>query len=437
MPCTQMYISEYEIKLRLCQSSFIANMVKILFSVIAAAVAVEDDVTALLQVSAGVRHQVSKGQLILAAVSKDSSKETICVKAAAGDVAPITGSFTAKMSQQAVEVAVGSVAQEAGSFCVPTQDVLLLQRTLGLATAQDFEAALGRKGETAATATTTTKKYVRYTKANEGKWDFGEDAPTDLAAVEQCPSAASLLQTMDATVSKKKEAAPLTNDQKRVCSCRKALEEMSEGLWNYTGTDAGAAQFTELVNGHSLLQSLDGALSKKGEEGRTPKQKQMLAFKHVTCHQATDTNTATWESVAKGLNNEWLGVVKTQAKIGDKKADVTHCDQGWVLKSACSEILKEPDMLKDLDKDSQATIKIINAAAKVYFTAHEVVVAEDDEDEVCEYGVAPAACSVKGLSKGCCNYWKTFSSDPTTGDVTKCSSTADLEAVKTLQCGTR
>jgi len=365
---------EYDIKLRLCQSSFTANMVKILFSVIAAAVAVEDDVTALLQVSAGVRHQVSKGQLILAAVSKDSSKDTICVKAAAGDVAPITGSFTAKMSQQAVEVVVGSVAQEAGSFCVPTQDVLLLQRTLGLATAQDFEAALGRKGEEATTTTTTTLEYVRYNSSdpNAAAWVFTGDFPENgFSFMYQCPSAASLLQTMDATVSKKKKAtAPLSTNQQRVCSCRKSLEEMSNGLWNYTGTDEGVAKFTTLVDGYSsLLQSLDGALSKKGEEARSPKQKQMLAFKHVTCHQAADKNTTvSWEDVAKGLNGQWIVDVKGEAKIDDEKADMSHCDKDWVLEFACDEILKEPDMLDDLDDDSQATIGVIKKVANLYFT---------------------------------------------------------------------
>jgi len=411
MPCTQMYISEYEIKLRLCQSSFIANMVKILFSVIAAAVAVEDDVTALLQVSAGVRHQVSKGQLILAAVSKDSSKETICVKAAAGDVAPITGSFTAKMSQQAVEVAVGSVAQEAGSFCVPTQDVLLLQRTLGLATAQDFEAALGRKGETAATTTTpaeksaatTTKpaeKYVRYTSDDIlDDWDFEEDAPTGLAAVEQCPSAATLLQTMDATVSKKKEttkaapetttAAPeptaLTNDQKRVCSCRASLEAMSDGMWTYMATTDGQTTIKNLMDNTliqtNLLQSLDGALSKKkGDESTTTttmatapeltpeltlEQKQMLAFKHVTCHAVKDNNNAiSWADVARGLNKKVVVDFQASAKLEDD-ADLTHCDRGWVLKGACSEILKEPDMMNDVDA---AVIDTVIEVAKVFFT---------------------------------------------------------------------
>jgi len=249
-------------------------MVKGLMSTIPMAVVVaDDDVTSLLQLSAGVR--MSKGQSILAAVAKGD--DTICVQAAAGDVAPVTGSFTARMGQQAVMVAAGSVAREAGTFCAAKQDVLLIQRTFGLNTARDFEVALGSKKNEATTTTTTTttttpmdieifdfegnltktdsvwvgdrwskefeswkgtsplacpqykgiveqtedhELYWRQQEVRHGKQKRDEQIKEDLAAKQTMDSSrtvdGALLQTMDATVADKQQKAKKKAEKKAV-----------------------------------------------------------------------------------------------------------------------------------------------------------------------------------------------------------------------------
>merc|ERR1719424_1648358 len=104
------------------------------------------------------------------------------------------------MSQQAVEVAAGSVAPQAGSFCVPKQDVLLMQRTLGLNTARDFEAALGKKKDELKTTTTTT---TTTTTMNFEKANFSENLGKKVM-VQECPAEkVALLQAVDATIARK------------------------------------------------------------------------------------------------------------------------------------------------------------------------------------------------------------------------------------------
>jgi len=120
-------------------------MVKTLFFVISTSVAT--DSVCLLQAHTAVR---TVGQRVIAALSHEG-KDTICVQATAGDISPIVGSFTAGKSQQAVEVAAGAVAQEDGSFCVSKQDMLLVQRSHGLTSAHDFDAALEGKKSTPGT----------------------------------------------------------------------------------------------------------------------------------------------------------------------------------------------------------------------------------------------------------------------------------------------
>jgi len=282
---------------------------------------------------------------------------------------------------------VGSVAQEAGSFCVPTQDVLLLQRTLGLATAQDFESALGQKGETAATTTTTTELYVRFnssspqlnSKSAFENWDFHGSADeadfrTPEFAVKECPSAGTgLLQTMDAAVSKKDSA--LTNGQLRVCACRSSLNAISERMWNFLDTPAGKESFKDLT----LLQSLDGALSKKD---LSAEQKEILAFKHVTCHGAKQGDFTSgngtrdsWEVVARGLNNPAWKEFREEAKLDGVDTDPTHCDKYWVVRGACSEILKDNYLLSGMwgvdnsvDDDGENTIHSVHEAARWIYT---------------------------------------------------------------------
>merc|ERR1711865_1010922 len=107
----------------------------------AVATVAEDDSINLMQKHTRVRTQ---GERIIAAAANHGS-DTICIDVTAGNVAPMSGSFTAMSSQQAVVVAAGAIAESKGSFCVPKQELLLLQRTLGLHTAEEFEAAIGKK----------------------------------------------------------------------------------------------------------------------------------------------------------------------------------------------------------------------------------------------------------------------------------------------------
>jgi len=108
-------------------------MVKIVMSTMTMMVTAED-ASSLLQFSeqqTAVAHQADARS---------------CVSADVGDVAPVMGSFTAN-DREAVVVAAGSVAEEAGTFCYTEQDVLLAQRSSGSNTARDLEEALGMKGE--------------------------------------------------------------------------------------------------------------------------------------------------------------------------------------------------------------------------------------------------------------------------------------------------
>jgi hypothetical protein len=101
-------------------------MVKIVMSTVTMAMVSADDLASLLQMS-------------------KQSEDAICVQVAAGDVAPVSGSFTAT-GQAAVVVAAGSVASETGSFCYAKQDALLMQRTIDSNTDHGLEAAVALKG---------------------------------------------------------------------------------------------------------------------------------------------------------------------------------------------------------------------------------------------------------------------------------------------------
>ena len=109
-------------------------MVKIVMSTMTMIVAAQDTSSLL---------QLSESQLAAVAQQADA---TVCVPVDVGDVAPVIGSFTAN-DQEAVVVAVGSVAGEAGTFCYAEQDVLLAQRTSGSNAGRDLEKALGTKSK--------------------------------------------------------------------------------------------------------------------------------------------------------------------------------------------------------------------------------------------------------------------------------------------------
>ena len=329
--------------------------------------ALGDDSASLVQLSGGV--QYSQGQRILAALAKEGS--TICVEAAAGDVAPVAGSYTAKMSQQAVEVVAGSVAPQTGSFCVPKQDVLLMQRTHGLNTARDFETALGKKNEQTTTTMTTTMTTTTTTATtmDSAKVNFNE--PHDLVTVPWCPGQRPfLLQGLDATVARKDPSisttspipsapdpyASLGDDERRVCECRSFLRSSAAKIGPRTFEDIGklvAAPPTQL-----LQRNLDAALASKKPETTTTSTtttSTTTIFAYSTNLTTIDErvemgcNTAAELSLhmgnyTMGLNSSWAVAAKllndpTVASQVFEPADITegwqHCDQWWVVRGAC------------------------------------------------------------------------------------------------------
>jgi len=310
----------------------------------------DDDSTSLLQVFAGVRH--SHGQRILDAVAKEGS--TICVEAAAGDVAPVAGSYIAKISQEAVEVAAGSVAVQAGSFCVPKQDVLLMQRTFGLNTARDFEAALGAKKKEKQTTTTTTMDFENF--------NFAENLKKEVM-VQQCPDEkAGLLQTMDATVAQKGgDSSPQKQseaDEMRVCECRSFLES-SVGKLNTMTLALDAMMAPQL-----LQRNFDAALVKKQKQEVTTTtttstttttteqidQQSQVKGMTAACTRASELPVKTfgpygmvdqvqmpsWAIVAKLLNDPDIATMFKAANITE---GWQHCDQSWVVHGACGKFL--------------------------------------------------------------------------------------------------
>jgi len=371
-------------------------MVNTVLSSMTMAIAAGDDSTSLLQVFAAVR-QHSQGQRILTAVAQEGS--TICVEAAADDVAPIAGSFIALSSQQAVEVAAGSVAEQAGSFCVPKQDVLLMQRTFGLNTARDFEAALGAKKQEKQTTTTTTMDFE--------KRDWIGGASSWWRGTLTCPGEnAELLQTMDATVAhkrdKQREAAEMREAEEiRVCECRSFLKSSVGKMWNeklMAILDSKKVQVAieTVVQKTSLV--LPTEKTRLGENGGgvfvPPTQDLLqrnfdaaLATKKATTTTTTTTSTTTTtteqidlQSQIKGMTTactkaselpvelfgaygveyhpafspkqlpSWAIVAKllNDPDIADlyKAANITegwqHCDKSWVVHGACGKFLPAP-----------------------------------------------------------------------------------------------
>jgi len=105
-----------------------------------------DDVS-LMQV--GLRHKQSTVSALERAAqairSAAADAETICVHAEPGEVAPVEGIFT-MADEQGSSVQEGFVAPRSGTFCVPKETMLLVQRTHGFVDATAMEAALTGKG---------------------------------------------------------------------------------------------------------------------------------------------------------------------------------------------------------------------------------------------------------------------------------------------------
>jgi len=367
------------------------------------AVVVADDVTSLLQLSAGVR--MSKGQRILAAVAKGD--DTICVQAAAGDVAPVTGSFTARASQQAVMVAAGSVAAEAGSFCVSKQDVLLIQRTLGLNTAGDFEAALGSK-KNKPTTTTTTVVWL------EDGFDFKGSLKENVTVkVDGCPNVgAGLVQTVDASVSdkqqKKADKKKLDDNQLKVCGCRKFLKD-SVNMPNFFESAGAAWKKTLEESGDTLLlqqRNFDAALaSKKGK-----KAKKATTTTTTTTIDLTDTNLAEactagmeflkdWTQIAKQLNNRAHADLYKELNI---TGGWQHCDKSWKVHGACraymtKEAVKEAADKKDAKEQAALEAALEQAAQEALDDASDKKVTADAAQEAAK--TAQEAAKTAQVSK--------------------------------------
>jgi len=345
--------------LPLDRTSFLKIMVKTLMSTVMVAIVAADDLTSLLQLSASVRQ--SQGQRILAALAEEDS-DTICVKAAAGDVAPVAGSFTSghDSSLLSVEAAAGSVAGEAGSFCVSKQDVLLIQRTFGLNTARDFEAALGSKSsKRAATTTTTTTTVMDWENFNFSK------NPNKVVVVERdaCPKVeAGLVQTMDASVqqksAKKKKKLELDADQLRVCECRNFMKSNAELAFNIPaikdmfkevqnkvimsnlkdGSDRPSP--SDLMAGLNALKKKDvDLLQRSFDSALATKKKKKTTTTTTPCAASAIVKACTgasfmddWASVAQLLNNPEMTSLARAANITGGWA---HCDQSWVVQGAC------------------------------------------------------------------------------------------------------
>jgi len=357
---------------------FLLAMVKTVLSSWTVAIALGDDSAGLVQLSSGVHH--SQGQRILAAVATEGS--TICVEAAAGDVAPVAGSYIAKMSQQAVEVAAGSVAPQAGSFCVPKQDVLLMQRTLGLNTARDFEAALSKKKDESKTTTTTTTNFENANFAeNLGKKVMVQECPAEKVA---------LLQAVDATVARKGGDSALGADERRVCECRSFLKRSAAKIGPLSLEDIQKLLALKAAPPTQLLQrNFDAALVTKNPTTAAPTTAApttaapttaaptTAAPTNATPTTAAPTTTAmtaeqinermmigctaasqfpvkdlgaygmvdqvqlpSWAVVAKLLNDPVV------ASMFIEVANITegwqHCDQSWVVHGACGKFLPVP-----------------------------------------------------------------------------------------------
>jgi hypothetical protein len=330
------------------------------------AIASGDDSAGLVQLSTGVTH--SQGQRILAAIAKEDS--TICVEAAAGDVAPVAGSYIAKMDQQAIEVAVGEVAPQAGSFCASKQDVLLMQRTHGLHTARDFEAALGKK-----TTTTTTTAFAN---AN-----FNEN-PDEVNMVKHCPAdnfaPAAPLDAAAAAKQRQLDRMPWASGcasspacreririaqakDRRVCLCRKFLKSTADKIGPMSSEN-----ILKLVapDPPQLLQrNFDAALaSKKQEETATTSttsttmttttiltSEEMDERMVIGCQTASQIPVnefgayglfdqaplPSWAMAAKLLNDP--AITSTLFKKHNITEGWQHCDQSWVVHGACGKFL--------------------------------------------------------------------------------------------------
>lgn len=271
------------------------------------------DESSLLQLASNFQSADSMGHRIFVAVA--NGKDTVCVSAARGDSAPVSGSFTAKMSQQAVEVAAGSVAEEEGSFCVPKQDVLLLQRTLGLNSARDFDAALATKGETVTTPKPPTEDTMVVPNAtNWATFDF--EGRYRKVVVDHCPDVA-LMQTMDATVANKGKTTPLDADQKRVCACKNFMySKQSDGQPIVTYQQCPFAGGSISLEDLQCVQTHGWA--KCGQKDHAP---------------------SAWAAWAKSLNDPKSAMMNLWQRHGVQGWE--HCDKSYVVEGACAVSLKE------------------------------------------------------------------------------------------------
>jgi len=210
-------------------------------------------------------------------------------------------------------VEAGSVAAEDGSFCVPRQEVLLMQRTFSLNTARDFEAALGRKQQQTTTTTTTVPAA-----AFDFEGDLSKQVEVD-HRFGKCEDAMRIdhVDKLDATVAdkqkQKQKCGPscraalkrrLDSDQMRVCECRNFMKTNVLELWNNKLFDIlkeKQAQATILKLAPRLPKNLLEAINKPPSAALL--QRNLDTALAAKKQAATTTTTTTSRSIALRRND--------------------------------------------------------------------------------------------------------------------------------------
>jgi hypothetical protein len=265
-----------------------------------------------------------------------------------------------------------------------------MQRTYGLNTAHDFEAALGKKKEKQTTTTTTMTTTMGFENFNF------EENPQKEVMVQQCPDekaalqrsmdaenhyyvnnreyiakyeVADLLQTVDATVSHKGGDTSLEADERRICECRSFLQRPAATVRPITPDDVLKHMNMSGERGMGLLQrNFDAALITKQQEEATATTTTTNMFttsleefaqqidERMTegCTRASEfpvedfgpygmvkqTKLSSWGLVAKLLNDP-DGLARKVFKTRNITEGWQNCDQSWVVHGACGKYLKD------------------------------------------------------------------------------------------------
>lgn len=300
------------------------------FSVVAAAVAENDDSSVLLQMQYSAHQaQQSAGHRIFTALA-EANQDVICVQAMKGERAPIAGTFIAgdHVDQEKIAVESGAVAEQDGSFCVDKRVMELLQRSFQLDTAQDFESMVQNKKKaptTTTTTTTTTEKPIVLDPKNPN-WNEKHEK----VRVEQCPKV-SLVQTAEATVARKHKKVKLGAKETAVCECR---DFMKEGM-KHTIQHEGFGK-VKLLQTSSAKSDRRRRRRRRRDVGMEDQWNKAMS---TGCRQtAKDPTKGKWGNMARFMNSPL--VVATYKKEG-MKSGWEKCHKGWIIEGACYEVLEE------------------------------------------------------------------------------------------------